>query len=993
MLLLNLLGLPASYDLGLAYRKAKVDAYYSTTFNRSSFLSYEQDLHKNLKKLASRLDGDPSKIDLGGWSLAPKSISPSDAELDLIHSSPDARWDAIARAKPKPEAEFRLMAQPSVDFHVLSALWMLKAGHRYDAKLSECAYGNRLRRKADDTVNPLSIGSFIPYLKPFRDWRDNGIRALKSAIGDGKDVVAVTADVSSYYHKLNPGFMLDADFLKAIDLELTEDEKRLTQTFVQALERWAQLTPLRNGLPVGLPASGVVANMALIELDRIIEREVVPLYYGRYVDDILLAMEDVSGFAKQQDVWEWLFRRADGMLKWADKDAGSGVSFAPSYLSDSRIQFSNKKNKVFLLAGATGKALLESIAHQVHRRASEWRALPDLPENPQAIATALVEATQNDGEAADSLRKADSVSFKRARFAIKLRDFEAYERDLPPQAWAAHRRAFLEAFTRHVLVLPTLFDLADYVPRVLRLATACEDFKLLRTMLDRLFAVVDQVARSCDISIKACPSTDCPGTDDVIMRWSKHVEGMVVDNIKASFPYRLSRTGKRDWQRHMASAEELAERLNIEFAPAELKACQREYFVHDLAHLPFRFVGLSPQLVGRRDLPPRRSIAVLSSPEELLPPAIISGIRHVAKLMRCSQNEGLPIGLLCAARPLDTHELYLLHPSPYLASNQAEVSEAILALRGFSIEKAMPCVEKDSLLQVPLARSSSKYRIGVSSWKTDIRSWVAAVMRDEDPDTTRYRRLTYLLNEVLGSPTPMDYLILPELSVPSHWFMRAAQKLRGKGISLICGVEYAHQRGRKVSNQVWAALPHDGLGFPSLAIYRQDKQRPALHEERELFRLAGLALRPVNAWRTPPVIRHGSFQFALLVCSELTNIAYRSALRGQIDALFVPEWNQDTTTFDALVESAALDIHAYIVQCNDRQYGDSRIRVPHGKSWMRDIVRLKGGENDYFVVGEIDVAALRAFQSSHRSPSGPFKPVPDGFEIAFERRALPQAES
>jgi hypothetical protein len=44
------------------------------------------------------------------------------------------------------------------------------------------------------------------------------------------------------------------------------------------------------------------------------------------------------------------------------------------------------------------------------------------------------------------------------------------------------------------------------------------------------------------------------------------------------------------------------------------------------------------------------------------------------------------------------------------------------------------------------------------------------------------------------------------------------------------------------------------------------------------------------------------------------------------------------------------------------------------------------------VIGEIDVQSLRQFQSSHRSPPKPFKPVPDGFEIDFGRRVLPAGE-
>ena len=147
-------------------------------------------------------------------------------------------------------------------------------------------------------------------------------------------------------------------------------------------------------------------------------------------------------------------------------------------------------------------------------------------------------------------------------------------------------------------------------------------------------------------------------------------------------------------------------------------------------------------------------------------------------------------------------------------------------------------------------------------------------------------------------------------------------------------------------------------------------------------------------WEKPPIIQHGDFRFALLICSELTNIRYRADLRGKVDALFVPEWNPDTETFNALVESAALDMHAYIIQCNDRQYGDSRIRAPFKDSWKRDVLRVKGGVTDYCVIGEIDVQSLRQFQSSHRSSDKPFKPVPDGFSDAMDhnRKVLPAGD-
>lgn len=44
------------------------------------------------------------------------------------------------------------------------------------------------------------------------------------------------------------------------------------------------------------------------------------------------------------------------------------------------------------------------------------------------------------------------------------------------------------------------------------------------------------------------------------------------------------------------------------------------------------------------------------------------------------------------------------------------------------------------------------------------------------------------------------------------------------------------------------------------------------------------------------------------------------------------------------------------------------IRAPFKESRQRDLLCVKGGMVDYCVIGEIDANALRAFQSSHRSP-------------------------
>lgn len=989
-------------DLGMAYRKAKVDLYYSSNTSLEAIAEYEDHLGEHLFRLLGKINGaDETWVEapdfLGSYVLAPKKIREKPRNGDgLIFSSPAEEWANACMAGTKPEAEFRVMARCSLDFHVLSTLWMLKVGHLFDKMLGTCAYGNRLRRRQkDDEVNVLSIGTFVPYLKPYRDWRDKGITTMRTALEEGKNVVAITADVSSFYHELHPGFMLEPSFIEGeLLLSLEPGHVKLNRLFIRALLAWATSTPLGKGLPVGLPASAIVANVALVELDRLIEQQVVPLYYGRYVDDILLVMENGAGFSSATALWEWLFARSDGRLAW-DNEAKDQIRFKPAYLtSESRILFGNGKNKVFLLKGDSGKALVGAISHQIQERASEWRAMPHLPLSADHVGTDVLAATQSDGEAADSLRKADALTMRRAGFAIRLRDFEAYERDLCPETWKEHRHAFFRAFIEHVLVLPNFFELAIYLPRVIRLATACEDFQELSKILKALDEVCNQVRDHCDIRIKALPElVEQRPPEDLMAEWKEEVFATVRESITAAFPPRLSKAGRQAWREFVKEPlSRMVLGISSDESPSvkDMQAKHARLFSYDLAHMPFRFIGLPREMVEQRGIPARKTTAPCTEAAYLLPNSVLKGIEQLA---RWTRFKDLPHGLLFATRPYNLPELFILNnKAAYKASERAVMQAVVLSVRGFTLGEAAPHFDKRGVLQVPDGQPQCQCGVAVSSWKTEMSSWAASVMRMPDPDTNRYERLCRLIDGVIAQPRRSRYLVLPELAMPAHWFIRIARKLQGRGISLITGIEYLHAPKARVRNQVWAALSHDGLGFPSLMIYQQDKQRPALHEEQELQRLAGLKMVPSNprVGNTPvTIIHHGGLHFALLVCSELTDIRHRAELRGKVDVLFVPEWNQDTESFNALVESAALDMHAYIIQCNDRQYGDSRIRAPYKKSWERDILRVKGGVTDYCVIGEIDIQALRQFQSSHRSTDGLFKPVPDGFEMAYERRVLP----
>jgi hypothetical protein len=1010
-------------DLGIAYRKAKVDLYYERDHpNAFALCEYEENLHYNLtslfKKLTSGELGWMSKPEfVGGWSAIPKGIAVSTPGEDASWqpSEPDEAWSAFVEAwrsrgnsrridkrKKKPSANFRLVGVHSIDFHVVSALWMLKVGYLYDGILGSEAYANRLRRVGQrrkagtqGRVNPYSLGSFQPYFGPFARWRDNGLSAMRDALNQNKVVVAITADVRQFYHKTSPDFLLDERYLNVVGLEqkIAKNEREFTQAIIEALHAWAVRSPVRGGLPVGLPAARLIANVALAELDRVICKEVVPIYYGRYVDDILLVLENTQGFKNDFEVWEYIRRRTGKLLKIKRQDGTAEIKFDPSYLRQSEIILAGSKQKVFLLRGETGKTLVKSIEHQILVRASQWQALPDRPDDAGALAADIVTAIGEDGEQVDNLRKTESLSLRRAALAIRLRDMEAFEQDLPVNGWRIQRRAFLETMKDHLLALPQFFDFAIYFSRIFALAIACREYKRASDLLVRLNELVDRVQRDCEVSLAASKLGSSDGKR-IILSWRQHLVRSLSESLAAALGPN-QREGGTGIDTVLGKLGQLSSSGEIPLQRADdaFKWASR-LFMCDMGRAAFReryFDSRFPHFeTGVWTLPDveitRQSSLSQNSPfeEERLFDCVKSFLKQT------DPNEPkIPIALLYPTRPFHIDELYILVPSLLGETNGKNIKDWAFAFRGFSPANQLPRADGPAIV-IPHAKALSKRRIAVTSWETSVGSWRASVTAQPDPDTTRYQRLNSLMNAILSAKKRPDYVVLPELSIPWRWFLRTASKLMNRRISLIAGIEYLpHQNGKKVANQVWASLISEFLGFPSIVVYRQDKRRPALGEELELQQIAGVQLEALGTVKKP-VLRHGNFHFGILVCSELTNAKYRHKFRGKVDAVFIPEWNQDTETFSSLVETSALDIHAFMVQCNNRIYGDSRIRAPSRDSWQRDIVRVKGGVEDYFVTGEIDVQGLRAFQSNYRSPTnGPFKPVPDGFKIDPSRRRLP----
>lgn len=1152
------------FDLVIAYRKAKVDLFYSNNASYLDLAEYEESLHKNLGRLQKNLNEELHNRWInasyaGDFRIAPKTValSHSDDLGNHIYSSPQAQWEALFENDAKsenprdpsavgPEASFRFMSNCSIDMHVISALWMREVGIELDSVLSKSARGNRLRRDRHRNYNDWALGTFEKYLWPYKKWRDDGFDAIEQALLEKKNVYCLTADATEFFHRISPKFLgADSQFWRMLEedydfsLGTTWRHERIHEVFTTSLLNWQQVQVRSlseqgietkiGGLPVGLPASGLVANLALLEFDKILLTELRPLYYGRYVDDIMLVWEDLSESERTAplrditEVWKWLVSKS---ATFAIVDPGEAsadlpkslerpddlsnnncihkhlvLRFIPDYHQHSKIEFSNLKNRLYSMGGTTGLNLLTTLRAAADQRSSEWRMMPELPTNKTEVGAAVSRAKNVDGDAADSLSSLEGISMSRSNFALTLRDFEAFARDIETESWKEQRLAFFEAVRDYVLTPFTIFEMDGYIERVFSLALNCNDYMEFADLAKAYIRTASSVLKHARVQVAGISSPMMDGQTSqeelrriVLPAWSSHLHEKIANAVE--------RTGTTlGTQVQTDLREELSQQ--VEQWSSDFKATQENSFYRRGSLLtipddPIIWVGNVPSLFDRlfhRDLaePPFRKHLFdveektglvllgavsqdMSNPLDLFQDDEVRErfedyfylIQKSAEERSCvdlsntnstghddisqsstsepKNNSGRwknlqsLWGLVFPTRPFSASELFDLSEILRVGTDEVwntayYLQNALLLARGYGVQtEALRKIreplkanggenERDrnyvslstaehqlfDFLESSTVKTSesngtnpevtevtrnNKIRIAVAMLETPKSHVSASLHQEPDLSAKRYRKLTRLINQTMRLQPKPDYLVLGELAVPQEWFNAVAMKLASAGINLIAGVEYIHERPNReydcsVHNQVWASLLHTTLGHSVPSTYKQDKQHAAHGERCNLISEDNLRLKPEYLWEIPPIIRHDDHYFGILICSELTNIHHRASFSGEIDTLFVPQWNQDLNTFNALVESAALDIHAYVVQVNNRVYGDTRIRVPAGEEhWKRDVVQLKGGLNDYVVISELDLKELRAFQSKFSSSKSTYKPLPDGYRINSKRFRL-----
>ena len=990
-----------------AYKKAKVDAWKLHTINAADFMQFEIGFKENLVEFLtaiSRADCQKILSDgwLGTWSYRVKKIHPLEEDsAGEIFSAPVKQ---LKRGGVK-SVDFRVFADPSVKFHLLGAFWIVTVARKYNAKLRSCVYGNCLRYGQ----NPRAAGSFVGYIGKLREWKKRAIDTTKKLLNQKKEAIVVTADATAFYHSLKPDFLLNDTYLRRTGINLTEEERALTRLLISAINYWASRTPLQSGLPVGLPVSAVIANLALVEFDAIVCDKVKPAYYGRYVDDLLLVFERGEGIDNRTDVWKYIQRASKNFrLEFVDGDKPV-LDFVPQYeddITNSRISFNGEKCRVMFLDAESGVGFIRRLENQIREVSSEFRLLPEHIGDAKSVEHQLLKLVDANGEMADSFRKIEMMTFRKADFTGFIREMEFFQRTLHPSIWIEQRKAFYRFVRDFVLTLKHYTEYEANLFQVISLAVSCGDFKELNVVVRSLRDMAHEVmgvkllciAHPKQRNEKKLDERFLENAQNISVRWVAKLYGRVADCVQRSFNCRGDDEYRKAYDLFRTQFQlDTGARL---LPSTRVSAYNQHALVHDVSE--FRYVDH----LYRREIRSNRiivddggarllSVGLKMDPEIrlLFDDLFLAGVDAVYShvLKDVYKTDEIPYGLLFPTRPLLQHDLFWLKDAQLWVSNSDVIMQAFRGYESRLIEREH--VGEADILSVP-TRRNHKLRIALVNMKTeeqDVGLNLCLKGHSSSAIFHRFCGIVELINRVLRNEKSLDYIVLHELALPAEWFVPIAERCAESGVSVISGIDYLVTESNKYCiNPVWMSLVSmRSNGFHQI-VYVCENKKDFSYEEESCVAEFGYEIDPNETTENHAIVKHGDFCFSALICSELMDIENRSRLRSLVDALFVLAWNKDINSFSPIIEAATLDLSAYVIQCNNNKYGDSRIRVPAKETYMRDLIRLRGGDSHYYVCESLDVAELRTQQEEwfvnrdgarESRTDWKFKPLPKGYRL------------
>lgn len=1038
-----------------AYRKLKTYFYYdnSDLFMKRKIADFEYNnedidyIFDHLAKILNTKSEDISEYfvtdktilrdNLVDFYLLPKSFDNNILDEDCKNIIITNRYTSEIYEFSK----FNFLIDIPIELHIINVLWIVKLGYLLDSdycyysdKYTSYCYANRLEIDKDKECILPGNKLFKLYSSQYQKWRDDCIEATEDLLNNHKkDAIIISLDIKRYYpsvklnyedvnatlkQKCNNKQFDKYKFLTNI-LKNIRDEyiKQIKKVIIKEENDFGKILPSETPIPIGMLSSNVIANWYLKDFDKQLIKQVKPIYYGRYVDDMLIVLENTGGCNKDncdktncvenrklttKNIIENYFCK--GIKKQIlEPDTSSDNKDDVEYninIHNCKLKIQEKKIKLFVFDTNGSKAMLLKFKDNLRKHSSEFRFLPDEDRIDEDFVQNSYSIDYCD--TINKLRSVDSYQldkFKISTYLAKQLTLAKYAKD--NNHYAKTKEELLYAFSGRLGL-----DLYCYWDKVLTYfllnndeASICNFIKKIGLSIERISYKADNKENKKELENKT--------KKDIENKIKKELESYLKEalyltlSLYPKYIYKNTNDPNQD-----LTLKNLFYKLNqakgyfAEEYDEVVSAYRKSLMIkHKYCFMP---------IINYLDLP---SDSNLSFIERDLTKCLKKGNFNLdsKKFNFNPRNFTIEDILL-----LEYYQQFIENTKSINKIHENAVNNYVnLNLKQYSseidnsfYEKKQKAIQKYFNKILSPYTENQPYEINIDKnnenksidlYKVRFGLYNTKVL---DSDITKniqgnlnltfkdLQKLIKFLNmSIQTNASKANIIVFPEVSVPIQWLGLLSDFSKKHNVAIICGLKHIIDKDTKVvQNYIATILPFKyGYKNDCYITFRLKKwYAPGEEKEIKKYKLNV----PETASKTKNILFvWNNLHFAVYDCYELADIQFRSEFKSKVDFIIGCEWNRDIKYFTNITEAAARDLHCYVIQVNTSQFGDSKIIAPK-KSDEMTILNIKGGD-DNILIGEVNIEELREFQRKEtlylEDKDKTYKTLPPNFNKNEER--------
>lgn len=1000
-------------DLKNSYIKFKSFAYFDSfgSINRGKVAEFESQLEENLKALLDNINGAnraeylKELVNGIGVFCYPKQLH-NETNIDGVK--------AIELTNLPEEkhniARMHYFINLPVEAHILSVMWIFYYGHYLDKCMHKHCYGNRLY----DHINFDTIDStpylFQPYYKKYESWRDEALDSVNKMLDSKNDAVMVTLDLKNYYYCSAVNFIeMNNDIKKAAKEDYKSEFEWLNSFIEDLFTAYDSLFDFEIDkdrsmpmIPIGFLPSLIIANWNLLRFDECVIEELLPVYYGRYVDDIIVVLpfqvkseksngQPIAIMDAEKIIRKYFTINSTDYPKNRIFKFENNISLACGrtdeedvYPPYKEIYIQMDKVKLYKFSHRNTRAMISNFKEQIKKNTSEFNLMHEKEDLLKTLENKIYVT-----EYTDSVNKLRSVAdFKIDKFNLSKAlswllmsslsddDFEARD----------NYQRVIEIFKGSSAI-----ELMILWEKVIAYLFVQKKYKQILELIDEIVSQINKLTfgTTKDQTVKLKSKNEIIEVRNTLINTISNV-------VYRIFCLRNDEKVNGYKEKIIALIGNMNATLFSQYIQTRLinnRMCQYPLANYDKA--------LVENIENGYDLinGDNQRITINENCSYVYYPHFI----HLHECILHQIEQDLNSEESCIKSLFKTNSYIDSGFDLYKTLNNlnAEVREK------YYVDK---CVFEETNCRLSHGQEPNyninklivghknikKLHIGIVNTKVSKDNVLENLKGKPNRKSSRLDALSKVINDAIRKK--IELLVMPEFYIPFSWIRNIAEISRRHQIAMVFGVEHVVRKGIAY-NYIVSILPSTIDGKYSHSIVSIRLKNHYAPSEIELVRGNHLEIPkyPQERNKTYNLLSWNNVFFAPYYCFEIADIHDRSLFKDCCDLVIVSEFNKDVIYFNNIVESIVRDLHCYCVQVNTSQFGDNCVAQPTS-SETRYITKLKGGENDYVVIAEVDIESLRnskitefssGSQMNYKSLTGDqFKPQPPCVNYKCVRRRM-----